>query len=685
MGNIGRHLSSGWIWQGFLLILPVVILAVLGVRFIQQDRDLAENEARERCLALADDLARQCQAALVSFAIAPLRPGFDLDSAAQPANFYPAFFDAQGQLSYPPPYALAPTPLALDPNTLTEGQRRLWEAARAPAAKADVEAGSPEGWSRFLAAGPPAPFLAVAHYHYALTLERQGRSEAEEQFRFVAEQFPRALAESGVPMQSLANWRRWQIFKSRTDGAAWEGSTNAPPLSLRALCVNWITNPSPISAQFLALSAEKWPSEGNAPAWLALWQNHEITRALFHQEEARLHALVAGAGTTESVAPVWFWTEAEATWLGTVLTKEGWVIWQPQDMARHRLEQAVRQAKSMPDYVALTVELAGTNMFSTLPSLNVTNRVPVLGSAHAPGPAGPLKVALWLANPGRLYGHQRARAWWFGVLIVVAAAGALIGLAATRRAFRRQQRLLEMKTNFVSSVTHELRAPLASVRLMAESLERGKIAQPEKRQEYFRYMVQECRRLSGLIENVLDFARLEQGRKEFNPEPVALEDLVRQTVQVLAPYAAERQVQLAVRIPSQPATYSLACDARALQQALVNLIDNAVKHSPAGSEVAIGLEASPEAFCLWVEDHGAGIPSEEHERIFEQFYRRGSELRRESAGIGIGLTLVKHIAEAHHGRVRVRSAVGRGSRFTLELPFSRDGSAAGNSDPGLLK
>jgi signal transduction histidine kinase len=120
-------------------------------------------------------------------------------------------------------------------------------------------------------------------------------------------------------------------------------------------------------------------------------------------------------------------------------------------------------------------------------------------------------------------------------------------------------------------------------------------------------------------------------------------------------------------------------DREALQQALVNLVDNAVKHAPAGSEVVIGIElepgpeaprAVPRVVSLFVDDRGPGIPEDEHARIFEPFYRRGSEMRRETRGIGIGLSIVKHIAEAHGGRVVVRSTEGAGSRFAIELPVS---------------
>ncbi|MGH7967993.1 MAG: sensor histidine kinase, partial [Limisphaerales bacterium] len=171
---------------------------------------------------------------------------------------------------------------------------------------------------------------------------------------------------------------------------------------------------------------------------------------------------------------------------------------------------------------------------------------------------------------------------------------------------------------------------------------------------------------------------------------------------LMEPYAAERGVALAFTLGDGQQTsgpLDIAVDGKAIQQALINLIDNAIKHSPKGQSVTVALDLDANAtnaplpsvlppppagppsgainqapssrIHLWVEDRGEGIPAAEHEKIFERFYRRGSELRRETSGVGIGLSIVKHIIEAHGGQVSVRSGVGQGSRFTICLPLER--------------
>jgi signal transduction histidine kinase len=378
----------------------------------------------------------------------------------------------------------------------------------------------------------------------------------------------------------------------------------------------------------------------------------------------------------------------------------------PKSVVIRGFTNALDRAKvSLPDYLAMSCELEGEPLVLPAPWNHSANSgVPgdVLAEMHSsmnqpairlnhPGdrpsdgtpfeamPGHPrFTLQIHLADRHLLYARQRQLQLIFGSLITLSLLSAVVGFTAARRAFQRQLQLNEQKSNFVSSVSHELRAPIASVRLMAENLERGKISGPDKQGEYFRFIVQECRRLSSLIENVLDFSRIEQGRKQYEFEPTNVVALVETTVKIMEPYAAEKGVALKMEtLNIQPSTFNfeLNLDGRAIQQALVNLIDNAVKHSPKGETVTIGMECAqaPSAaphprLALWVQDHGPGIPAAEHEKIFERFYRLGSELRRETQGVGIGLSVVKHIVEAHGGRVRVESKVGQGSRFTIELP-----------------
>jgi signal transduction histidine kinase len=365
---------------------------------------------------------------------------------------------------------------------------------------------------------------------------------------------------------------------------------------------------------------------------------------------------------------------------GVSLSGQGYEIWfVPADVAITIFVRAAEENKYLiPSYVAAQFSIDGIRIPPLAPASEPNEAMLLAGAEQKAGSsfaqdAIGFEVKFYLTSREQMLAAERRREKLFGALVLGSALTALVGLFFARRAFRRQHELNELKTNFVSSVSHELRAPIASVRLMAENLERGSVAGAEKQGEYFKFIGQECRRLSSLIENVLDFSRIEQGRKQYEFEPTDLAALMETTVKLLQPYAAEKGVRLETKLEIGNYKLEMELDGRAIQQALVNLIDNAVKHSPKGESVIVAIKSddADRTARLSVADHGAGIPAAEHEKIFERFYRLGSELRRETQGIGIGLSIVRHIVVAHGGRVMVESELGKGSRFTIILPTTK--------------
>ncbi|HEY7352729.1 MAG TPA: HAMP domain-containing sensor histidine kinase [Terriglobales bacterium] len=244
------------------------------------------------------------------------------------------------------------------------------------------------------------------------------------------------------------------------------------------------------------------------------------------------------------------------------------------------------------------------------------------------------------------------------------------GIFLTYRNVNKEMALARLKSDFVSNVSHELRTPLALIRLYAETLELGRLTNPDKREEYYSIIRKESERLTALINNILDFSRIEAGRKEYEFRETDMRELVRNTLESYRYQIEQHGFTFEENIGEVP---FLKVDREAMARSLVNLVNNALKYSQDCKYIAVNLYRENGGVKLEVIDHGIGIPASEQQKIFEKFYRVGDPLVHNTKGSGLGLSLVQHIARAHGGDVVVDSAPGTGSKFTISLPLDRNG------------
>jgi signal transduction histidine kinase len=251
-----------------------------------------------------------------------------------------------------------------------------------------------------------------------------------------------------------------------------------------------------------------------------------------------------------------------------------------------------------------------------------------------------------------------------GLLALALLGGVVLALRAADRAVR----LSAMKSDFVSNVSHELRTPVASIRVFGELLRTGRAQSPDKIREYGEYIEAESRRLSRLIENILDFSRIESGRKEYTFVASDLGEIVTDVIRTFEVRLAPLGFRIELSGPTDPLPL-VPMDPDAIGQAFHNLLDNAVKYSGASKHVVVTLGRDDGWAILSVRDFGIGIAPEEQRRVFERFHRVGTGLVHDVKGSGLGLSLVRHIVVAHGGTVDVASEPASGSTFTMRLPL----------------
>jgi signal transduction histidine kinase len=276
------------------------------------------------------------------------------------------------------------------------------------------------------------------------------------------------------------------------------------------------------------------------------------------------------------------------------------------------------------------------------------------------------------------YGWQAGQMWRHGTLLAAFHPSPLLGvfmllsvaaLAACLHEvdqMKAERALKVAQSNFVAAVTHELRTPVATVRMYADMMRQGMVGDEAQREQFLGHICHECDRLSGLIDDVLAYAEVGEQRRRYTFEPVAatvlVDDALAAVGGALGGLAVERDV---------PADLKVEVDRRAMTHALVNLLTNAAKYGAAGRRVRLGAERTAVGVRFFVQDFGPGIAAAEHEKVFEAFYRVGDELTRKHPGSGLGLALVAEYVKAHAGKVSLESQPGTGAQFSIQLPLAR--------------
>jgi signal transduction histidine kinase len=279
------------------------------------------------------------------------------------------------------------------------------------------------------------------------------------------------------------------------------------------------------------------------------------------------------------------------------------------------------------------------------------------------------EIAVYLINPARLSQSAQTLKFTLGLLIAVLVLAIGVGGGLIVTDLKRQLILARQKTDFVSNVSHELKTPLTSIRMFSELLAEGRVLDKEKQRSYLNIITAETARLTRLINNVLDFSRIERGEKKYTFAKCDLVAVVRETVETYRPHLEANGFKLECDLPDSPLLVN--GDRDALSQIVVNLLSNAEKYSNDRKEVRVEARQQSQPLPhveVSVLDRGLGVPQGCEEKIFEQFYRAHDSLSSGIQGSGLGLTLARQIARAHGGDVVCEPRAGGGSCFTLRLP-----------------
>ncbi|MDO9579278.1 MAG: HAMP domain-containing sensor histidine kinase [Bacteroidales bacterium] len=273
-------------------------------------------------------------------------------------------------------------------------------------------------------------------------------------------------------------------------------------------------------------------------------------------------------------------------------------------------------------------------------------------------------IRIKLENENLINDFVKRRSWIYGIASLLLLVAMILGVALILRDIAREKHLARLRSDFISNVTHELKTPLTSIRMYAESLMMGRVKSTSGQKEYLSVVVNESERLKRMINNILEFSKMEKGKQEYHPVESRLSDILLAAIRDMNYWIEEKGFTLLTEIDRD---IIIKVDPEKLHQVYTNLLSNAVKYSGDSREIGIRLFRNSSSIITEFEDKGIGIAEDMLPKIFEEFYRVEGKESGEITGTGLGLTVVKEIVEAHGGKIEVESEIGKGSKFSVIL------------------
>jgi signal transduction histidine kinase len=609
------------------ILLPSAALVIVSQRTMQQNRELAQKHRLDERQAAKERIAREMLTRLDSLRAA---------IAQNPETPWPREVALAARIEGE--RLLLPGDLELTERAFREATDRspgFREAIRRGERAEFEHDGLPAAVRSYtealrLAASPLES--AYARYQLAVTLSKQGRSAAAmAEARQLLEAPLELVDQDGIPLCVRA--------------AGLPESMGSPQDRAR---IRQVTE--------AALEGGRWHSSIAVYAARVADQLKQIAPAEDTAWDARIRGRVEATNRLQEQAQALQSDPVLQKWQNHAWTlrpgAEPWLVSVHAPGGRPQLAIAVRAAEFFQPFEAAakarffpSTEPGGELLADTLPGVKV-------------------RFLAETANPSDS-GAIMERVYYAAVLLLVGATA--FGTSMLWRSLRREVELAEMRSQFVASVSHELKTPLTAIRMFAETLQMGRPRDQAVQNEYLETITNECDRLARLVDNVLLFSKLEQGRLIFRFQPTEIADTLRTAARTLAYPLAEHGFTLRMDVDQE--VPPVDADADALEQAVLNLVTNAMKYSGGQKEIDLRLYRQDGDACIQVTDRGSGIAPDDLPHIFDKYYRAPTAENRTIPGTGLGLTLVAEIARAHGGRVDVKSVPGEGSSFTLRLPL----------------